>query len=126
MAPQAPPAWFNEAIAAPFEKRVLTVSGCEISYLLWGDRAKAPLLLVHGGAAHAMWWSILAPQLSRHYYVIAPDLSGHGDSGRREAYPMQGGRSHGGQRTRRCGNRAGSGGAQHGWAGQHRRRIAVR
>ena len=90
MTQQAPPPWFTEAIASTFEKRVLTVAGCEISYLAWGDRAKAPLILVHGGAAHAMWWSILAPQLSRHYYVIAPDLSGHGDSGRREAYPMQG------------------------------------
>ena len=37
-----------------------------------------------------MWWSHLAPLLSQHYYVIAPDLSGHGDSGRRDAYPMEG------------------------------------
>jgi pimeloyl-ACP methyl ester carboxylesterase len=36
-----------------------------------------------------MWWSILAPELSRHYYVVAPDLSGHGDSGRRETYPLE-------------------------------------
>jgi pimeloyl-ACP methyl ester carboxylesterase len=28
--------------------------------------------------------------LSLHYYVVAPDLSGHGDSGRREAYPLEG------------------------------------
>jgi pimeloyl-ACP methyl ester carboxylesterase len=36
-----------------------------------------------------MWWSAHACELSRHYYVIAPDLSGHGDSGRREAYPIE-------------------------------------
>jgi len=36
-----------------------------------------------------MWWSVHACELSRHYYVIAPDLSGHGDSGRRETYPME-------------------------------------
>jgi pimeloyl-ACP methyl ester carboxylesterase len=86
----APPQWFTDAISAPFEKRTLTVAGCPINYLVWGEPDKPPLVLVHGGAAHAMWWSFLAPQLSRHYYVIALDLSGHGDSGRREAYPAQG------------------------------------
>ena len=86
----APPRWFAEAIAAPFQKRVLTVTGCPINYLAWGDSEKPPLVLVHGGAAHAMWWSALAPELSRHYHVIAPDLSGHGDSGHRESYPVEG------------------------------------
>jgi pimeloyl-ACP methyl ester carboxylesterase len=90
MPQEAPPPWFIEAISFPFEKRLVSVAGCEINYLVWGDPAKAPLILVHGGAAHAMWWSLLAPQLSRQYYVVAPDLSGHGDSGRRESYPMEG------------------------------------
>jgi len=66
------------------------VAGCAINYLTWGETDKPPLVLVHGGAAHAMWWSALAPQLARHYYVIAPDLSGHGDSGHREIYPVEG------------------------------------
>lgn len=83
------PKWFAEAVSCPFQKRTLTVAGCALSYLVWGQSDKPPLVLVHGGAAHAMWWSVLAPQLSRHYYVIAPDLSGHGDSGRRETYPME-------------------------------------
>jgi pimeloyl-ACP methyl ester carboxylesterase len=79
-----PPQWFTEAVSTPFEVRTLTVTGCPINYLAWGSPDKPPLVLVHGGAAHAMWWSFLAPQLAQHYYVIAPDLSGHGDSGRRE------------------------------------------
>ena len=44
---------------------------------------------MHGGAAHAHWWSFLAPQLAKQYYVVAPDLSGHGDSGRRTSYPRE-------------------------------------
>ncbi|MGA2551319.1 MAG: alpha/beta hydrolase [Burkholderiaceae bacterium] len=83
------PRWFSEALLAPFTHGAVEVDGCSIHYLTWGDPSKPPLVLVHGGAAHAMWWSILAPQLSHHYYVIAPDLSGHGDSGRRKAYSLE-------------------------------------
>jgi pimeloyl-ACP methyl ester carboxylesterase len=86
----AAPQWFTEAISSPLRKRTLTVAGCPINYLEWGEPDKPPLVLVHGGAAHAMWWSHLAPQLAHHYHVIAPDLSGHGDSGRREQYPAEG------------------------------------
>ena len=42
------------------------------------------LLLVHGNAAHAYWWSFIAPLLARDYNVAAMDLSGMGDSGWRE------------------------------------------
>lgn len=84
------PRWFTDAMSFPLQQRTLTVGDCRLNYLVWGDLAKPPIVLVHGGAAHAMWWSALAPQLSRHYYVIAPDLSGHGDSGRRETYSLEG------------------------------------
>jgi len=76
---QQAPRWFTEAISSSHAKRMVEVASCPIRYLSWGDRAHPPLVLVHGGAAHAMWWSFLAPELSRHYYVLAPDLSGHGD-----------------------------------------------
>jgi len=89
MTQDGPPLWFANAISFPFEKRTLSVAGCTLNYLVWGEPDKPPLILVHGGAAHAMWWSIIAPELSRHYYVIAPDLSGHGDSGRRDTYHME-------------------------------------
>ena len=45
-------------------------------------------MLVHGGAAHSGWWDHVAPLLGTHR-VVAPDLSGHGDSGRREGHGMQ-------------------------------------
>lgn len=83
------PAWFHKALAAPCESRRVEVEGCPIHYLRWGDPEKPGLVMVHGGAAHAHWWSFIAPQLADNYHVVALDLSGHGDSGRREAYPRE-------------------------------------
>jgi pimeloyl-ACP methyl ester carboxylesterase len=81
------PAWFRRALAAPRTEHRVDVDGCSIHYLRWGDGTKPGLVLVHGGAAHAEWWSFLAPLLTYHYDVVALDLSGHGESGRREQYP---------------------------------------
>jgi pimeloyl-ACP methyl ester carboxylesterase len=85
----APPRWFAEAIAAPFEDRFVDVHGCRIHYLHWGAPGRSGLVLVHGGAAHAHWWSFIAPQLTHEYQVAAIDLSGHGDSERRDQYPRE-------------------------------------
>lgn len=46
-------------------------------------------MLVHGGGAHSGWWDHIAPFFSRTHRVIAPDLSGHGDSGVRNSYDLQ-------------------------------------
>ncbi len=83
---QDAPSWFREAVAAQREDRIVEVEGCPIHYLRWGDPAKPALVLVHGGAAHAHWWTSIAPWLARSYHVVALDLSGHGDSGHRERY----------------------------------------
>ncbi len=83
------PRWFTEAVSAPRESCHAEVEGCSIHYLRWGDPAKPGLLLVHGGAAHAHWWSFLAPQLTHHYHVVALDMSGHGESGWRQRYPRE-------------------------------------
>ncbi|HMI82917.1 MAG TPA: alpha/beta hydrolase [Polyangiaceae bacterium] len=80
------PRWFTDALAAPREDHTVDVNGTPIHYLAWGDPAKPGLVLVHGGAAHAQWWSFLAPLLTRQYRVVAPDLAGHGDSGTRDHY----------------------------------------
>ena len=85
----ATPGWFQAALAAPCASHTLEVDGCPLNYLAWGDPARPPLVLVHGGLAHANWWTAIAPQLARHYYVVAPDLAGHGDSGRRAAYTLE-------------------------------------
>ncbi len=83
------PRWFQDALATPYEDRTLEVEGAPIHYLSWGEAGRPGLVLVHGGAAHAHWWSFIAPQLTHHYHVVAPDLSGHGDSGRRDQYPRE-------------------------------------
>src|SRR5688572_2133937 len=83
------PEWFQRAVGTAYEEHRIDVDGCSIHYLCWGERGKPGLVLVHGGAAHAHWWSFLAPQLAKQYRVAAPDLSGHGDSGRRDAYPRE-------------------------------------
>ncbi len=83
------PEWFDRAIATPYRERTVEVEGVPIHYLAWGDPALPGVVLVHGGAAHAHWWSFLAPLLTSSYSVVAPDLSGHGDSGGRERYTME-------------------------------------
>lgn len=95
---QAPPAWrpLTAADAAPswFERardrrpEVVTTpyAGADINFLLWGPEGAPGLVFIHGGAAHAHWWSFLVPLLADTYRVAALDLSGHGDSGRRDEY----------------------------------------
>jgi len=82
------PDWFEKSLATPWEDREVRVEGCPIHYLRWGDAGRPGIVLVHGGAAHAHWWSFIAP-LFREYCVAAIDLSGHGDSGQRDAYPRE-------------------------------------
>lgn len=83
-----PPAWFRRALAATPESHRVECNGCDISYLAWGDHGAPGLVFIHGGAAHAHWWSFLVPLLADHYRVVAMDLSGHGDSGRRADYRL--------------------------------------
>jgi hypothetical protein len=77
------PAWFEQAVAQPFETSSVEVAGAKISYLRWGSRSRPGLLLVHGNGAHAHWWQYIAPFMAREYNVAAMDLSGMGDSGHR-------------------------------------------
>jgi pimeloyl-ACP methyl ester carboxylesterase len=84
----SPPAWFSAALAAVPEERATECEGTSIAYRAWGDPADRNIVLVHGGAAHSRWWDHIAPLLARGWRVIALDLSGHGDSGRRDRYSL--------------------------------------
>jgi pimeloyl-ACP methyl ester carboxylesterase len=84
--PDAAPRWFTEAVADPGEPGEVAVRDAVVRYLAWGDPDAPPLVLVHGGAAHARWWAPLAPLLATDRRVVALDLTGHGDSDRREVY----------------------------------------
>lgn len=83
-----PPAWFSAALATVPEERETTCEGTSIAYRAWGDPADRNIVLVHGGAAHSRWWDHIAPLLARGWRVVAMDLSGHGDSGRRDRYSL--------------------------------------
>jgi pimeloyl-ACP methyl ester carboxylesterase len=83
-----PPPWFTAAIDALVEQRAVDVDGATIAYRVWGKRPDAGIVLVHGGAAHARWWDHIAPLLATGRQVVALDLSGHGDSARRDRYSL--------------------------------------
>jgi pimeloyl-ACP methyl ester carboxylesterase len=85
----AGPAWFEQAIATTPEINWVDAAGARIRYLRWGDRKRPGLLLVHGNAAHAEWWSFIAPFLASDYNVAALDLSGMGESDYRREYTME-------------------------------------
>lgn len=80
------PAWFARAVAQPFTDGSVTVDGCPVHYLAWGERGRRGLVFVHGGGAHAHWWTHVAATFASELRVVAIDLSGHGDSGHRECY----------------------------------------
>lgn len=83
------PAWFEQAVAVAPEIAYVDAAGARIRYLRWGQRNRPGLLLVHGNAAHAEWWSFIAPFLASDYNVAALDLSGMGDSAHRPHYSME-------------------------------------
>ena len=51
-----------------------------LSYWVWGDADKPPLLLVHGLRDHSRSWDRIAEAFSDQYRVVAYDVRGHGDS----------------------------------------------
>ena len=57
-----------------------TSQGLRLHYVWWGDEAKPPLLLIHGGRDHARNWDRVAQALVPYFAVYAVDLRGHGDS----------------------------------------------
>lgn len=61
--------------------RFLPLCSVNIHYLEWKTSKHPPLLLIHGGSAHARWWDHIAAELARDYHVLTLDLRGHGDSG---------------------------------------------
>lgn len=51
-----------------------------INVSTWGDPAAPPVMLLHGLRDHSRSWDWTAQALAGRYYLIAPDLRGHGDS----------------------------------------------
>ena len=60
------------------------VNGLKLAGLSWGDPSNRPLLALHGWLDNAASFSQLAPLLTD-FYVVAVDLTGHGQSACRSA-----------------------------------------
>jgi len=84
------PAWFDQAVGTVPDRRQVGVDGASVNFLRWGDPGQPGLLFIHGGAAHAHWWSHVAPAFLGRHSAVAIDLSGHGDSDHRLDYSLDG------------------------------------
>lgn len=62
------------------ESRWFVSQRLKLHYVVWGDEAKPPVLLIHGGRDHARNWDRVAERLADDYCLYAVDLRGHGDS----------------------------------------------
>jgi pimeloyl-ACP methyl ester carboxylesterase len=83
------PSWFARALNVPFEHGAVKVGGAPIHYLAWGERGRRGLVFVHGGGAHAHWWTHIAATFAGEFRVVAVDLTGHGDSAHRDTYAFE-------------------------------------
>ncbi len=80
------PAWFERAVAEEPERTFIEVEGAKVELLAWGERGRPGLMFLHGGAAHADWWSFIAPFFARERRVVASTFTGMGRSGWRDSY----------------------------------------
>lgn len=70
------------------ESGTLEVAGCRIAWCAQGDDGTGALVLLHGNRANRHWWdaAVAAGLGDGGRRIVAIDLSGHGDSGRRAEY----------------------------------------
>jgi pimeloyl-ACP methyl ester carboxylesterase len=61
-------------------RHVISSATVPLSYLEWGSGV--PVILLHGLADHGLVWQCLAATLGPGWRCLAPDLRGHGDSGK--------------------------------------------
>ena len=59
------PGWFRRALAEPYADEEVTVEGATVHYLAWGAAGRPGLVFVHGGGAHAHWWTHVAAHFAR-------------------------------------------------------------
>lgn len=65
-----------------FKDGIIKVNGVKIHYVVGGSGQA--LLLIHGFGQNWYTWNRVMPELARHFTVIAPDLTGLGESGKPE------------------------------------------
>lgn len=57
------------------------VNGVRLHFREWGSRSSLPLFLMHGSRGHCHIFDKVGPILAEDYYVVAPTMRGHGNSG---------------------------------------------
>jgi pimeloyl-ACP methyl ester carboxylesterase len=57
------------------------INGVRLHFREWGSRDGMPLFLMHGSRGHCHIFDRVGPQLAEDYYVVAPTMRGHGNSG---------------------------------------------
>ncbi|MDY7004291.1 MAG: alpha/beta hydrolase [Cyanobacteriota bacterium] len=71
-----------------YTRKTVNLPEIQLSYLEWQSEEKKekkqPLLLLHGLADLALVWSSLGEYLADKYHIVAPDMRGHGESGKPE------------------------------------------
>ncbi len=69
------------------QRRQVAVDGATLSVMTWGDPAGPPVVLLHCLAGDADDWVVVAEALAADgRWVVAPDMRGHGASGRTSGY----------------------------------------
>ena len=71
------------------DDRAIETAGIRLAYRVWGSAGAPPLVLLHGLGDGAGDWDGVAPAFARHWRVYAPDLRGHGRSGRPADYSVE-------------------------------------
>ena len=78
------PAWFRRALQVPVTDEWVEVDGARIHYLAWGEPGLPGMVFVHGGAAHAHWWTHVAAPFAGRLRIAAVGSK----SGNKEIYVM--------------------------------------
>lgn len=84
--PDGPP---RHDVPAGGHSAFTTVDGRQVHYLAWGRRGAPPVVCLHGGGQTAYMFEELGAALRDRWFVVAPDLPGHGDSDLDDAASLQ-------------------------------------
>ena len=60
----------------------VSVNGLDLRYLDWGNAGATPVVCVHGYTSSAEAFNPLARHFHDRFHIVAPDVRGHGESGR--------------------------------------------
>lgn len=63
-------------------------ANAQLSGVMCGDPQSPPLVMIHGMRDHALGLNDLMQNLAAEYYVVAPDLRGHGHSEKTSTYTL--------------------------------------